>query len=138
MTKRDVLEFVRKHDLAVVATVDGQGKPQAAVVEFAELDDFTIIIDTLKASRKYENLQTNREVAIVIGWDDDATVQMDAVAHELTGQELDRAKEVYFAKNPRAKKWGNKPGIAYFAFQPSWLRYSDVGQHPWIIEEFSF
>lgn len=137
MTKQGVLEFIKKHDLAVIATVGDSGKPQAAVVEFAELDDLTIIIDTLKASRKYENLQAHPYVAIVIGWDDDKTVQIDAVACRLDGEELDRAKEAYFTKNPRAKKWGDKSGIAYFVFKPSWLRYSDVGQHPWIIKEFS-
>jgi pyridoxine/pyridoxamine 5'-phosphate oxidase len=138
MKIEEVLEFVKKHTLAVVATVSTDGKPQAAVVEFGELDDLTIIIDTLKTSRKYKNLQANNNVAIVIGWDEDKTVQIDAISTELKGDELEKAKHAYLAKNPRAKKWANNPDIAYFAFKPTWLRYSDVSQHPWVIEEFSF
>ncbi len=133
--KQDVLAFLRKHSLAVLATADMKGKPQAAVVEFAELDDLTIIIDTFNYSRKYKNLQQNDQVAIVVGWDNNVTLQMDATAHELKGEDLLRAKEIYFAKNERAKKWANKPEIAYFAFKPTWMRYSDVGKTPWQIEE---
>lgn len=138
MNKENILEFIKQHDLAVVSTVGEGGKPQAAVVEFGELDDLTIIIDTLKTSRKYKNLQTNKNVAIVIGWDNNRTLQTDAVATELAGADLDKARRAYFAKNPRAKKWENKPGIAYFAFRPTWMRYSDVGKDPWEIVEFTF
>ncbi len=136
MTPNNILDFVKKHNLAVVSTVNEAGKPQAAVVEFCEQDDLTIIIDTLKTSRKYKNLQTNSNVAVVIGWDNNITVQIDAKAKELTGPKLEQAKKAYFTKNPRAKKWGNKPEIAYFAFKPEWIRYSDLGQHPWLVKEF--
>lgn len=137
MTLKEVLYFIKRHDLAIVAT-SNDNKPQAAVVEYCELDDLTIIIDTLRTSRKYKNLQSNKRVAIVIGWDDDKTVQIDALAIELNGGRLQEAKKAYFSKNERAKKWAERPDIAYFAFKPVWLRYSDVGKTPWIIKEFSF
>ena len=137
MKKEDVLEFIKKHDLAVISTVGSDNKPQAAVLEFGELDDFTIIIDMLNTSRKYKNLQTNPNAAVVIGWDKNITVQIDGTAYELAGQKLKEAQEAYFAKNPRAKKWANRPGIVYFAIKPSWIRYSDLNQHPWLVEEFS-
>jgi len=138
MTQSDILAFIKQHNLALVATVDNDGTPQAAVVEFGELDDLTIIIDTLKTSRKYKNLQDNKHVAIVIGWDNDVTVQINAVAEELNGEKLKVAKLAYFAKNDRARKWESRPEIAYFAFKPTWLRYSDVSKSPWLIEELNF
>jgi pyridoxine/pyridoxamine 5'-phosphate oxidase len=138
MTKQDILEFIKQHDLAVIATVDQSGIPQAAVVEFAELDDLTIVIDTLITSRKYKNLQIYKEVAIVIGWDKNVTVQINATATELSGDDLAAAKKAYFAKNNRAKKWQSRPDISYFGFKPKWVRYSDVGKEPWKIEELSF
>ena len=134
---KDISGFIKTHTLAVVATVNVDGKPQAAVVEFGEMEDLTIIIDTLKTSRKYKNLQSNSNVAIVIGWDNDKTVQMDAIATELKGGQLKKAQEAYFEKNPRAKKWANRSDIAYFACKPNWIRYSDVNERPWLIEEFS-
>lgn len=136
MELADALTFIKSHKLAVVATIGKANVPQAAVVEFGELPDMTIIIDTLKSSRKYRNLQANPNVAIVIGWDKDKTVQIDAKAHELRGSDLARAKTAYFSKNKRAEKWANREDIAYFAFKPTWLRYSDLGQEPWLVEEF--
>lgn len=137
MTKEDILQFVKGQSLAVIATVSKNGSPEAAVVEFGELDDFTIVIDTLKTSRKYKNLQVNPKVAIVVGWDENITVQINGVANELSGPELEEAKTAYFSKNPRAKKWADKLGIAYFAIKPEWLRYSDLNQTPWKIIEFN-
>ena len=102
MIKEDAFDFIKSNDLAVVATTSSQGSPQAAVVEYGELDDFTIIIDTLTSSRKYKNLRENNKTAIVIGRDNDITVQIDAVATELNGEELDVAKQAYFKKNERA------------------------------------
>ncbi len=136
MKLEDVLKFIKSPNLAVVATVNADNKPEAAVVEFGELEDLTIIIDVLKPSRKYKNLQTNQNAAVVIGWDDNITVQIDGIAHELKGKELEQAQQAYFAKSPRAKKWANKPDIAYFAIKPYWVRYSDIGQQPWFIKEF--
>ncbi len=137
MKLAEVLKFIKKHNLAVLATTDKKGKPQAAVVEFAELDNFTIIIDTFDHSRKYMNLNDNDKAAIFIGWDNNKTVQIDGQAKELSGAELKKAQDVYFAKNPRARKWGTKPGIVYFAIEPSWMRYSDLNEHPWLVEEFN-
>ena len=138
MKKAAILDFIKTNKLAVVSTVDKEGIPQSAVVEFGELEDLTIIIDTLKSSRKYKNLETNKNVSIVIGWDDDITVQINAIAYELSSDELNKAKKAYFKKNKRAKKWGKMPEIAYFVFKPNWIRYSDVSKKPWLIEELSF
>jgi len=138
MKKNEILDFVKTNNLAVIATADTNGKPEAAVVEFGELKDLTIIIDLLDTSRKYKNLKDNKNVAVVIGWDNEITVQMDTLASELSGDELKIAKNAYFAKNPRAKKWEDKPGIVYFALKPVWAHYSNVGKSPWVIEEFTW
>lgn len=132
----DILKFIKDHNLMVISSVNEQGNPEAAVVEFGELPDMTIIIDTLKTSRKYRNLQKRSDIALVIGWDQNITVQIEGKALELTGKKLEQAKQAYFEKNPRARKWGDKPKIAYFAIKPYWIRYSDLNQHPWQVKEF--
>ena len=135
MDKNELLDFIKKHDLMLLSTMSEAGKPQAAVVEFGELDDLSLIFDTLQTSRKYRNLQHSKGVAVVIGWDDNITVQIEGTAHELSGDELEQAKQTYFIKNPRAKKWANKENIAYFIIKPTWARYSDLNRDPWDIRE---
>jgi pyridoxine/pyridoxamine 5'-phosphate oxidase len=137
MDKNELLNFIKKHDLMMLSTVNTDGKPQAAVVEFGELDNLSLIFDTLTSSRKHNNLQHFNEVAVVIGWDDNITVQIEGSAHELNGPELEQAKRAYFAKNSRARKWENRDNIAYFLIRPSWIRYSDLNQNPWYVKEIS-
>ncbi len=136
MTLQEIFDFIKDQKLAVISTVDENSVPESAIVEFGEYGEFNLVIDTFTHSRKYQNLIKNSEAAFVIGWDDDITIQINATTHLLEGEELNQAKESYFAKNPRAKKWDNREEVAYFGFMPKWIRYSDVGMDPWHIEEF--
>lgn len=137
-TKQLILGFVKKEKLAVLSTVTKNNLPEAAVIEFGEKDNLELIFDTLETNRKYKNLGSNKNVAFVIGWDEDITVQYEGEARELFGEELQEYKEEYFKKNPHAKKWENVPGIKYFKVTPKWVRYSNVSKHPWEIHEISF
>lgn len=120
-----------------MSTVNPAGKPQSAVVEFGDTDDLEIIFDTFANARKYKNLQNCKDVSIVVGWDNNITVQYEGKAQELFGEELERCKEIYFGKNPDAKKW-DKVGIKYFKVQPAWIRYSDLNKDPWEVFEIEF
>jgi len=136
--KKIILDFIKKLDLMVISTATLDGVPEAAVVEFGETSSLEIIFDTLKSSRKYKNLKQNNKVAIVIGWNENITVQYEGEAHELFGDELEEVKKLYFAKNARAKRWGNVPDLTYFKVNPKWIRYSDLNTDPWKVFEVTF
>jgi hypothetical protein len=123
MTKDDVLQFLRGKRFAVIATADASGAPEAALVGFAVTPDGRLIFDTSTNSRKASNLAARREVAMVVGWDDEITVQIDGVADRPTGAELALAKEAYFAVWPDGRARENWPDIAYVVVTPHWLRY---------------
>ena len=137
MKLEEILGFIKTNNLMAISTTHDDGTPEAAIVEFAERDDLAIIFDTLNTSRKYQNLQRDPHVALVIGWDDSITVQLEGEAKELEGPELEDAKQLYFTKNPAARKWGDNPDIAYFEVTPTWVRYTDLNQHPWFVQELS-
>lgn len=132
--KKTILDFIKKQKLAVISTV-GENKPESAVLEFGETDDLEIIIDTFTSSRKYKNLQTNKNVSFVIGWDEDITVQYEGIAEEVKGDEAKRYKQAYWSKNPKAQRWDSREGITYFKITPIWIRYSDLNKDPWDIFE---
>lgn len=138
MSKKDILDFIRKHKLAVLSTVTPDNKSQSAVLEFGETDDLKLIFDMFTSSRKYKNLQKNKNVSVVIGWDDNITVQYEGLAEELQGEKAKKYKEAYWKKNPQAKRWEKREGITYVKVTPKWIRYSDLNYHPWRIFEFSF
>src|SRR3989339_545686 len=130
-----ILEFIKRNKLAVISTITSSNLPESAVIEFCQTDNLEVIFDTLKTSRKYKNLQKNTNVALVIGWDDDITIQYEGIAEELQGKPLDDHKKIYFAKSSRAKKWESNPDISYFLVKPKWIRYSDLNKSPWEIFE---
>src|SRR5688572_23078061 len=93
--REKILQFIKKHDIGVIATTDTV-KPEAAVIEYGETDDLELIFDTFVSSRKYQNLSQNPRVAFVIGWDDNITVQYEGEAVELNGEEVEKYKAIYF------------------------------------------
>jgi pyridoxine/pyridoxamine 5'-phosphate oxidase len=137
-TKQLIRDFIDKQKLAVISTVTSQGNPEAAVIEFAETDDLELVFTTFSTYRKYKNLQHNKRVALVIGWDEKITVQYEGDAYELSKDEQEKYKEIYFMKNPKAKKWEERKEVRYFKVIPTWIRYSDLSVNPWKIQETSF
>ncbi len=134
MTRADLLRFLQRHRLGVLATVSESGAPESAVVGIAVSDDLEIFFDTLETTRKCRNLRRNPHISFVIGWDSEITVQYEGVAEEPTGVELDRLKKVYFAVYPDGPQRQPWPGITYFRVRPVWARYSDFNAGGQILE----
>jgi pyridoxine/pyridoxamine 5'-phosphate oxidase len=125
VTRSELLAFLRRHRLCLQASVSSSGAPQAAVVGFAVSDDLEIVFDTIGTSRKMQNLRRDGRIAIVVGWDDEQTAQIEGTADEPTGAELDRLKGVYFAAWPDGVERQAWKDITYVRARPTWARYSD-------------
>ena len=134
MNKKKLYEFINQHKLAVIATLNGDNKPESALIGIAISKDLEIVFDTVKTSRKYKNLLQHPNVALVIGWDNEITLQYEGIAIELKGEDASHYKEIYFRVYPdgrlRAETW---PDIAHFKINPRWIRYSNFNE-PVVIE----
>jgi general stress protein 26 len=133
MDRARLLAFVRAHRLAIQCTVAPNGVPQAAVVGFAVTDQLEIVFDTLASTRKAENLRANPRMAFVIGGlkaGDERTLQLEGVADEPTGAELERLKRVYYDVFPDGPSRLSWPGLIYVRVRPTWLRFSDYNTDP--------
>lgn len=138
MSRAEILAFIRKHDICVLSTVDGQNNSQSAVVGFSINDDFELTVGTSNESGKFKNIQGNPNVSIVIGWDEWITVQYQGIARVLGGEELIKYQKEHFARVPDAEKYKDLPTERYIAIKPKWLRYTDCNQEPWLTEEVPF
>lgn len=137
--KELIYQFIAKQKLGVVSTVNAENKPEAGVVGIAFSENLEIIFDTIKASRKYKNILRDPHVALVIGWDNEITVQYEGIAEVLgNGDQAQQLREIYYKTYPdgreRAATW---PGLVYIKVTPKWIRYSDFNE-PLKIEELSF
>ena len=60
----DVQEFLKEANVAVLATVDGQGRPHAAPVWYL-YEDGDLVVSTGRGSQKHRNIERNPHVTLV-------------------------------------------------------------------------
>jgi uncharacterized pyridoxamine 5'-phosphate oxidase family protein len=130
VTPKELLAFLRRHSLAVEATVSSDSRPQAAVVGFVVSDGFEFFFDTLATTQKARNMMANPSVALVVGWDEEQTVQCRGIADEPRGSDLERLRRLYFERFPDGPQRLLWPGISYVRVRPDWIRYSDFRARP--------
>ena len=124
MDAPELIEFGRERGLGVVATTGPDGAPEAALVGLAATDRAELIFDTTTTSRKYLNLRSRSRAAVVVGWDDERTVQIEGVADFPAGEELSGCQEAYFEQFPDGRDRAASPEIGYVRIRPRWWRYS--------------
>jgi pyridoxine/pyridoxamine 5'-phosphate oxidase len=136
MTLEEVFDIARRKRFVVVSTVDESGAPEAALMGFALTQGNEVVFDTLSTSRKAVNLVRNPKAALVIGWDDNISLQIEGLARRPTGDDLASAKTAYFREWPDGRARENWPNIAYVVVRPKWIRYSNYSGAP-VVEEFT-
>ena len=138
MNIADIYEFIAKQKLGVLGSIATDGSPQSALVGIGVSSELEIIFDTVKSSRKFQNLVANPRCSFAIGWGAETTVQYEGLAHQPEGQELERYRQIYFTAWPDGPSRLSWPGITHFVVRPTWVRYSDFDQNPPLIREFTF
>ena len=125
MDTQKILTFIQSHDLCVLSTVSQSNTPESAVIKCAISEKFEIIFNTYNTYRKYKNMQSNQNVAVVIGGEKGITVQYEGKVQELSGKELEQYTALFHQKHTKSK-WHTHPQTRFFKIIPVWLRYSDV------------
>ena len=135
MDRAELHAFMARQRYGVVSSVGPDGAPQSALVGIATTSELEVVFDTVTTSRKYANLVARPACSFVIGWSGEQTVQLEGMAEELGGTELERCRSVYFAAWPDGPARMSWPGIVYLLVRPRWIRYSDFDRSPPLIEE---
>ena len=136
MTLEEILDIAKTKRYLVVSTVNESGVAQAALMGFALTQAKEVVFDTLSTSRKAVNLARNPAAALVIGWDDNISLQIEGIARRPVGEDLASAKAAYFREWPDGRARETWPNIAYVVVQPKWIRYSNYSGAP-VVEEFT-
>jgi len=129
MSRSQLIRFVQRQRLGVVSSLAAGGAPQSAVVGIAASEAGEIVFDTLGTSRKAANLRRDPRASLVV-WENERTVQLEGLADEPTGAELDRLREVYFAVYPDGRERLAWPSLTHFRIVPRWARFSDFEAAP--------
>lgn len=138
MTRSQFVAFVRQRGLAVIATRAPGGAPQAALVGITATDQGELIFDTAASSRKCRNLRAFPRVAVVIGWEDELTVQCEGNADILTDIERERYLRAYLRQYPDGQQRAQDPEILLVRIRPDWGRLSDYRPDSFGVQQISF
>ena len=136
MTLEEVFDIARRKRFLVVSSVGESGAPESALMGFALTPANEVVFDTMSTSRKAVNLARNPRAALVIGWEDEVSLQIEGVARLPVGDDLASAKAAYFHAWPDGRARESWPDIAYVVVQPKWIRYSNYAAGPPVVEEF--
>ena len=135
MRLEEIFDIAKRKRFLIVSSVNESGAPEAALMGFALTQANEVVFDTLTSSRKAVNLSRNPATALVIGWDDNISLQIEGEARRPVGDDLASAKAAYFRQWPDGRARETWPDIAYVVVQPKWIRYSNYSGAP-VVEEF--
>ena len=139
MSKDFLYDFIRQYKFGVISTISPDNCPQSAYVGLAVTTDLKIIFDTFSDSRKYKNILLNPNVSLVIGWDNERTVQYEGTAKIPETSELERLLLTYYSVFPKGKtRRENWENIAFLCVEPKWIRFSDFNEATRMIREVKF
>jgi len=80
-----ILDFLKKHEIGVLATVDPNGEPSAATIYFTVDDNLNISFLTKTGTKKHDNLKRHNHAMLVVSEaQTQTTVQIKGIATEVT------------------------------------------------------
>lgn len=135
MDRAAFVDFVRGRGAAVIATTSPDGTPEAALIGVAATDRGEIVFDTSAGSRKFANLVAAPRVALVIGWEDETTLQVEGVAEAVAEPDRERCLAALCEHYPEAAERVGHAEIVLVRVLPRWLRLSDFRPESFSVSE---
>jgi uncharacterized protein YhbP (UPF0306 family) len=136
-TEERIREFLANHTTMTLATVAEDGRPQAASLFYAEMEDLSLVYLSEKKVRHSQNLQRDARAAATVyadgqRWEEIQGLQIEGTCHSLAGQEAEAARAAYVKKFPFIQ--ANVLIAAalkistFYQLTPEWIRLTDNRQ----------
>jgi len=119
----ELFQFIERHRLAVLATVSAEGAPEAALVGIAVTSELEIHFR--HPCRPRARRRSCKRTHAPRSWSDApkrSRCSMKGIAQELTGDDLAKYKQTYFAAFPDGPAREAWKGITYYVVRPRWIR----------------
>jgi general stress protein 26 len=93
LTKSEIYAFIAAQRYGVEATTHADGSTQSALVGIAVSPALDICFDTTGDTRKAKNLRCDPRISLVIGWDNEQSIQLAGCASAIsTGRRMPSGK----------------------------------------------
>lgn len=126
-----IKQFLAQHTTLTLATLAEDGRPQAAPLFFAELDDLSLIFISERRVGHSQNIERDPRVALAIyadgqQWQTIQGVQGEGVCFPLEGEAAEAAHAAYLAKYPFIAQDKSLAAmvdrVTFYKISPTWLR----------------
>lgn len=132
--RKKIHDFMTKHPIGVLATVDSNGDPHASAIYAGVDKDLNVTFTTKRDTAKHANIQKHHTVMVVI-YDaaTQTTVQLSGQAREATN--LEEIQHIFHATLEAAEQTGEDavPPIAKIS-AGSYIAYKIVPDNIWMTE----
>jgi hypothetical protein len=127
-------QFLAAHTTLTLATLADDGRPQAAPLFFAEMDDLSLIFISEQRVRHSQNVARDGRIAATIyvdgqQWQQIQGIQLEGSCAALSGAEAVIAQDIYLAKYPfisaDQKLSAMLNRVTFYKISPTWLRLID-------------
>ncbi|MEW5959348.1 MAG: pyridoxamine 5'-phosphate oxidase family protein [Chloroflexota bacterium] len=130
-------QFLAEHTTLTLATVAEDGRPQAAPLFFAEMDDLSLVFISENKVRHSQNITRDRRIAAAIyadrqPWPSIRGLQLEGSCTKLSGAAAQAARQVYLTKYPFIGKnlllAAMLDRVNFYKITPAWFRLIDNTQ----------
>ena len=140
-TRERLFRYLREGRVSVLSTCAPNGEPHSSVMHYSCAAGLPVLFfSTDDRTAKASDCRENPRASVAIGWSevDWVTVQMRGALRALTlPEEKEAAKAAHYAVHPNARQFDSDPHTLFLRFEPDWVRFSDLGATPALIEEMS-
>lgn len=135
--KARIQQFLTAHTTLTLATLAEDGRPQAAALFFAAMEDLSLIFISESRVRHSQNVTRDSRVAATIyadgqEWQSIRGIQLEGSCTLLLDESAAEARAVYLAKYPFIAE--NKmllamlERVSFYKIRPTWIRFIDNSQ----------
>ena len=136
MTKKEILEQIKKNDVCVLATCLNNNT-EAAVMSYVADDNFVFYMVTSKFYRKYKNISKNKNVSVVIGFGM-PTFQIDGKVEFLKQKEIELIRPFMVEKLPEEEEFMKAKDVVFIKVIPSYLKVTKIVSGEYKVTELKF
>jgi hypothetical protein len=132
-----IKQFLAMHTTLTLATLAEDGRPQAAPLFYAEMDDLSLVFISERRVRHSQNVARDERVAAAIyadgqQWQSIRGVQLEGRCTALSGAAAEAARRTYLDKYPFIMEnqllAGMLERVTFYKITPTWLRLIDNSQ----------
>ncbi len=129
-----IKQFLTEHTTLTLSTLAEDGRPQAAPLFYAEMDDLSLVFISEQRVRHSRNVARDERVAAAIyaggqQWQSIRGVQLEGTCAALSGAAAEAARRAYVAKYPFILEdkllTGMLAQVTFYKITPTWLRLID-------------